>query len=343
MAATRLDAMALAHDMIPLRLLLLEDDPADAELILRELRRAGFAPVGPRIETEAEFLACLAEEWDLIISDYNLPQFDALRALTHVTAQNLTLPFIMVSGNVGEDVAVQAIQRGATDYLLKDRLARLGDAVRRALAEGRLRQEREAAVGALAASEARLRLALAAAGLASWEYDIPTGRITASEKMAPLFWLPPGTTQYQYADSLALVHPDDRDRIADADRRAMEDGLTYEVEFRVVGPGGHVRWLLEQGKVTERNDHGRACRMLGVTRDITAQKMADAALRRSEASLAEAQRLAKLGSWEWDLGTDQVRWSDELYRIFGLVPGSGHSVIRRVSCPCPTRRSPPRP
>ncbi|HEX6487399.1 MAG TPA: EAL domain-containing protein [Candidatus Dormibacteraeota bacterium] len=124
------------------RVLVLEDNPDDAELAILELERAGFAPDWRRVQTEAEFLAALREPCDLILADYNLPDFDALTALTRVGATGLDVPFIIVSGSIGEDAAVTAMQRGAADYVLKDRLARLGQAARRALEQRRDRQER---------------------------------------------------------------------------------------------------------------------------------------------------------------------------------------------------------
>jgi len=107
----------------PLRLLVLEDDPQDAELALRELRRAGFEPVWRRVDDEASFKANLDPELDLILADYHQPQFDALRALKLMQQAGLDIPFVIVSGAIGEDTAVAAVRQGAVDYVLKDRLS----------------------------------------------------------------------------------------------------------------------------------------------------------------------------------------------------------------------------
>ncbi|HLF02235.1 MAG TPA: response regulator, partial [Anaerolineales bacterium] len=117
--------------LIPLRLLLVEDNASDAELVLAELGLAGFAPQCVRVYSEAEFAARLSDEWDIIITDYDLPQFDGLRLLEQWRAHDLTVPVIVVTGKVGEEVAVECVRLGATDYLLKDRLTRLGPAVKR--------------------------------------------------------------------------------------------------------------------------------------------------------------------------------------------------------------------
>jgi signal transduction histidine kinase/PAS domain-containing protein len=125
----------------PLNVLLLEDSLSDADLIVYELRRAGFAPNWRRVQTEADYLTMLDPALDLILADYALPQFDALRALDLLHSRYLRIPFIIISGSIGEDVAVAAVQKGAADYLLKDRLARLGPAVRRALEQHQLQNE----------------------------------------------------------------------------------------------------------------------------------------------------------------------------------------------------------
>jgi len=134
----------------PLNVLLAEDSVNDAELTLAELRRAGFDPKWKRVDQEAAFLAAIKEMPDIILSDYSMPNFTGLRAAELLRASGLNIPFILISGTVGEDVAVQAMRYGATDYLLKDRIARLGNAVQRALEQQRLRAERQQAQKSLA-------------------------------------------------------------------------------------------------------------------------------------------------------------------------------------------------
>src|SRR6202165_2815097 len=127
----------------PLRLLILEDRPEDADLALRQLRRAGFDPTWRRVEDEQGFKANLDPELDLIIADYHQPQFDALRALKLMQEAGLEIPFVLVSGAVGEDMAVAAVRLGAADYVLKDRLGRLGTAVENALEQAKLRRRQQ--------------------------------------------------------------------------------------------------------------------------------------------------------------------------------------------------------
>jgi diguanylate cyclase (GGDEF)-like protein len=124
-----------------LHLLILEDCAEDAELMVHELRQAGFDPQWQRVDTEADFLAHLDQELDVILADYSLPQFDAQRALEHLKKRELNVPFIIVSGCIGEERAVECMKFGATDYLLKDRLTRLGQAVRKAVDERCLREK----------------------------------------------------------------------------------------------------------------------------------------------------------------------------------------------------------
>jgi PAS domain S-box-containing protein len=128
-----------------LQVLILEDKEADVEFMLYELRQAGFEPQHDRVETETAYMAHLHEDLDLILADYTLPQFDALRALTLLQERGLDIPFIVVTGTVSEEAAVECMKRGAADYLLKDRLARLGPAVVQALQAKRLRDEKRVA------------------------------------------------------------------------------------------------------------------------------------------------------------------------------------------------------
>jgi len=128
-------------DKSPLHVLIAEDNANDTELIVRELRRAGFAPEWQRVQTEAEFVSRLNPKIDIILSDYSMPGFSGARALDLVKERGLEVPFIIVSGSIGEETAVAAMQNGAADYLIKDRLTRLGAAVKNALDEKRIRDE----------------------------------------------------------------------------------------------------------------------------------------------------------------------------------------------------------
>ncbi len=129
--------------LTPLRALIVEDRVTDAEMILRELRRGGFVPTHERVETAEALRAALARQpWDVVLSDYYLPGFDAPAALAVLQASGQDLPFIVISGSVGEDTAVAAMRAGATDYIMKDRLQRLPPAVARALADAGVRRER---------------------------------------------------------------------------------------------------------------------------------------------------------------------------------------------------------
>src|SRR5882757_8267997 len=104
----------------PLKVLLVEDNPADAELLVRALRRAGFEPEWQRVDTEAAFLDGLRDGLDLVLSDFEMPQFSGLRALELLKQSGRQLPFIIISGTIGEETAVAAMKLGAADYLLKD-------------------------------------------------------------------------------------------------------------------------------------------------------------------------------------------------------------------------------
>ena len=142
----------------PLRILHLEDDVADAELVHAALEAEGMACEVTRVETRAGFQAALAQRFDVILADHSLPGFDGLSALTLARQTCPDVPFIFVSGTLGEEVAIEALKRGATDYVVKQRLSRLGPSVRRALGEAREREERQRAEAVLAGEKRLLEL-----------------------------------------------------------------------------------------------------------------------------------------------------------------------------------------
>ena len=162
----------------PLRLLLLEDRTSDADLLISELRRSGMQAEVKVVGTRAAYLKNLDSAFDAIISDFDLPQFNAKEALALLQAQQLDIPFIVVSGTIGEETAVDLMKLGAADYLLKDRLARLPQALDHAVAARLLRAERltdqKSAEEALQRQEKQYQVLFATYPSPTWVYDAET-------------------------------------------------------------------------------------------------------------------------------------------------------------------------
>ncbi len=141
-----------------LRTLIIEDSEEDEELIVRELQRSGYNPDWERVQTAADMTAALnSRQWDVILSDYEMPTFSALEALDVLKASGIDLPFIVVSGKIGEEIAVETMKAGANDYVMKDSLVRLSPAIERELREADVRKERLRVEEALKESEANWR------------------------------------------------------------------------------------------------------------------------------------------------------------------------------------------
>ncbi len=272
---------------ISLRVLLLEDRRADAELALYELRRSGFAPEWQLAETEAEYLAALDPALDLILADYSLPQFDALRALELMRARGLDIPFIIVSGTIGEEVAVAAMRQGAADYLLKDRLARLGAAVERALEQRRLRIEMQRAEAALQ-ENARLHQAVLRALTAQIAVLDASGTIiavndawmqSAREHGDPLLQATGvGVNYLEICRRAATRFNDPEAAVVLAGLQAIFDGHEshFALEYSCQTPT-EMRWFLMQA--TPMASHGG---VVIAHENITAVWQAEEALRESE-------------------------------------------------------------
>ena len=142
---------------IPLRILILEDRLADAELMVEALRQAGYDPEWQRVDTESDYLANLAVDIEVILADYSLPQWDALKALQLLQDHGLDIPMIVVTGTLGDELAAECVKRGAADYVIKDRMARLGQAVTHALEQKKLREDKRQAETTLRESEEQYR------------------------------------------------------------------------------------------------------------------------------------------------------------------------------------------
>src|SRR6266446_4958921 len=174
--------------MKSLRILYLEDDPKDAELVQETLASDGVECHVTRVETEADFIGSLEPGgFDLILADYTLPSFDGLSALKIAQQHWPHVPFIFLSGTLGEEVAIDALKIGATDYVFKTRLSRVVPSVQRALREAEERNELSCAEEALRRSEAYLAEAQKLSHTGSFGWDVSSGEIYWSRETFRIF------------------------------------------------------------------------------------------------------------------------------------------------------------
>jgi PAS domain S-box-containing protein len=279
--------------MINLKVLIIEDAEADAILLVEELRRGGYEPHYMRVETpEAVYFALDQQTWQVVISDYALPKISARDALAMLQQRGLEVPFILVSGIIGEEAAAAMMKAGAHDYILKGHFSRLVPAIARELKEAATRRERRRMEEGFRQSTDRLKLALAAARMDIWEWDIVANRIHWSRETAATFGLQPGAFPGTYEAFLELVWPDDRQAVARSLENAVENteaGSYFDLEIRILRPDGQVRWLQTKSQVF-RNSQGLPLRVLGIGMDITARKNSEQQLRASEERFEELFR-----------------------------------------------------
>ena len=252
----------------PINLLIVEDSPEDAELTLYELRRSGFSPIWQRVETRADYLQALQLNFDIILADYSLPQFDAMSALQLLRSQNLDIPFIIVSGTISDELAVEFMKQGAADYLLKDRMVRLGTAVKQALTAKQLRDAKRQTELALQESEARFRrLAENAPDII---YRLQVSPILSFEYVSSAITSITGYTPGElYADPqlwVQMLHPDDRE--------GWQQWLTSNSMFsqpyivRMFRKDGEIIWL-EMRETPIYDEMGNLRAIEGIAREVS--------------------------------------------------------------------------
>jgi PAS domain S-box-containing protein len=263
----------------PTRILLLEDSEIDAELATTHLAKAGTQSTVQRVATRDDFMRAIGSgDYDVVLADYSLPDFDGLAALDIVRERCPEMPFIFVSGVVGEEFAINALRRGATDYVMKRGLSRLPAAVDRAVAEARERQDRVRAEQALRISQTSAQLAIETAGLGRWEFDPATGSFDLDARCRELFGLAPHTVANQEA-FLKSCHTSDRARIESLFNAALQASSASNIttEFRIVRSGdAQERWVSLSGRAF--HDGGTCTRLIGIVNDITERKQAETAL-----------------------------------------------------------------
>jgi PAS domain S-box-containing protein len=262
----------------PLKALLIEDSMEDAALLMRCLKRSGYTPVHERVETAEDMSAALDKDrWDIVLSDHRMPLFSALGALDVLKEKGLDLPFVIVSGNVGEELVAAAMKAGASDYVLKDDLSRLAPAVDRALREGAARREHRRAVEALRESEERFALAVRGSRDGLWDWNMLTGQIYFSGRLKEML----GFADHELCRLEELterIHEADRAMVRAAFKAHTEQQVPFDVELRLATKQGDYRWFCARGQALWDSD-GKPTRLAGSLSDLTTRKSAEAELK----------------------------------------------------------------
>ncbi len=266
----------------PLKVLLLQDPAADPGFLVDQLEQTGFAPQWRRAGTEADYLEALDPGLDIILADYHLPGWEAMKALAILQARGWDIPFIVVSGVADEHIPVEAMRAGACDYLQKDRLSRLGPVVVRELREAQERRERRRAEQDLWESHERFELANRATFNVIWDWDLRTGLVWRNDNFQALFGYRPEELGADFEFTRQHIHPEDREPVDASLQAAMGAGAEFwEGRYRFRRKDGSYASVEDRGCIVRDLD-GRPIRMLGAMQDVSERQGTEDALRESE-------------------------------------------------------------
>jgi PAS domain S-box-containing protein len=258
-----------------LRILHLEDDPKDAELIQSTLEAEGITCEVTRVETSAAFRQALERGgFDLVLADYTLRAFDGVSALKLAKEISTDVPFIFVSGTLGEEVAIEALKLGATDYVSKTRLSRIVPSVRRALRESKERAERQLAEQTLREREAYLAEAQRLSQTGSWALNVVQNIRYWSEECYRVLGFDPRGPLPTFEEFLKRVHPEDQHLLKEQYEKSIRDKSDFEVDYRLIHPMTGIRDIHAVGHAV-LGKCGELVELVGAVIDITERKRAE--------------------------------------------------------------------
>ena len=329
----------------PIRVLVVEDSEDDAILMLNELKEGGYDPVFERVETSEAMKAALDQQmWDCVVCDYSMPSFNALAALTLLKESGIDLPFIIVSGTIGEDTAVEAMRAGAHDYIIKGKLQRLVPAIERELRETEVRRERKRAEERLAKLNAcllsfgadpneNINRLVAFCGEQLQATAALYNRLEEDGKLHSLGqWnIPPdfnpvdtpdGHICYDVirsgGDDVCVIRDLLQTNYAQTDPNVVRYGLRTYIGKAVSFGGtfvGSLCVLYQQDQIPSEDDLnllGIAATAVGVEEK---RKRTEETLKRTYDLLRETGKMAKVGGWELYVESQKLVWSEEVFNI----------------------------
>ncbi|TXE06605.1 PAS domain S-box protein [Gelidibacter salicanalis] len=309
-----------------LRILHLEDVSTDAELVERELKKGHFRFESLVVANKIAFERALIEfEPDLIIADHTLPSFDSVEAMGIMKQRGIEIPIILVTATISDEYAVEIMKAGADDYILKDRMHRLPQAVLNAMEKYRLKKAKQLIIDDLINSQLHLKEAQEIAKLGSWEIDLQTYEITWSEETHGIFETDPSTYQVTFEGFLSFVPAEYRIQLDTALENSLNSTSNGFIEHKIILQNGKLKYITHNWKTFKDLD-GKPLRAVGTSQDITEKKLAEKEITKLSLVARKTSNAVIITDAE-----EKIQWVNdafirmtgfEINEILGKTPGS---------------------